>query len=163
MLEFSRSGGTALQPQRTEPCQRVSGQPWASHWALQAQVHPLQCAEGVTESALGAAAGLGRWFGRVAVLPLSGVFQLMRKRKLATTAHRALPVCEVPALDMPWATARSNAGLQCAAGVVEPELGSAGGLGRWFVGGVVLLHTGVFYMWRHCSATTAHRALPVCD
>ena len=31
--------------------------------------------------------------------------------------------------------------------MVEPALGSAAGLGRWFVGGVVLLNAGVFQMW----------------
>ena len=57
---------------------------------------------------LGAAAGLGRWFMGDAVFRFCGDFQRRRQRS-ATTAHRALPVCEVPALGMPWGTARSNA------------------------------------------------------
>ena len=48
MLEFSRCGGAARQPQRTEPCQCVSNQPWVYHGPLQAQMKPpLQCAGGV--------------------------------------------------------------------------------------------------------------------
>ena len=58
------------------------------------------------DHALGAAAGLGRWFVWVAVLPVSGDFQRKRQH-MATTAHRALPVCEWPALGMSWGTARS--------------------------------------------------------
>jgi len=53
--------------------------------------------------------------------------------------------------------------LQCSAGVVEPALGAAARLGRWFVGGAVLLNAGVFRMWMCRSATTEHRALPVCE
>ena len=66
----------------------------------------------MVEPALGAAAGLGRWcfVGVVAVLPLSGNFQRNRQHP-ATTAHRALPVCECPALGMPRGTERSNAAL----------------------------------------------------
>ena len=53
--------------------------------------------------------------------------------------------------------------LQCAAGVVWVVLGAAAGLGRWFVVGVaVLLVLGDFQRRRQHSATTAHRALPVC-
>ena len=32
--EISKGGGSTRQPQRTEPCQCVSGQPWACHGAL---------------------------------------------------------------------------------------------------------------------------------
>ena len=46
---------------------------------------------------------------------------------------------------------------------MEPALGAAAGLGRWFVGVAVLLNNGVIQMWRYCSATTAHTALPVCE
>ena len=77
-------------------------------WALKGQVQPLQCAAGVVEPALGAAAELGRWFVGVVVLPVCGEFQ-RRRQHSATTAHRALPVCEWPALGIPWGTARSNA------------------------------------------------------
>ena len=60
------------------------------------------------EPALGAAAGLGRWSMGLAVLPNAGVLQMWWSHS-ATTAHRALPVCEWPALNMPLDTARSNA------------------------------------------------------
>ena len=55
------------------------------------------------------------------------------EEEAATTAHRALPVCKWPALDIPWGTARSMQPLRCAAGVVGHILGAAAGLGRWFV------------------------------
>ena len=73
-VEFSSDGGFDRQPLRTEPYQCVRGQPWACHGALQGKMKTLQCSAGVVEPALGAAAGLGRWFGRVAFLPVSGVF-----------------------------------------------------------------------------------------
>ena len=56
---------------------------------------------------LGAAAGLGRWFVGVEVLPVRGGVQ-RRRQHSATTAHRALPVREWPTLGMPLGTARSN-------------------------------------------------------
>ena len=71
-------------------------------------MQPLKGAAGVVEPALGAATGLeGRWFEGAAVVLNAGVVQ-MGRRLPATTAHRALPVCEWPALGMPLATARSN-------------------------------------------------------
>jgi len=66
-VKISRGGGSTWQPQRTEPCQCVSGQLWPCHGALQGQMQPLQCAEGVGGPALGAAAVLGRWFVAVVV------------------------------------------------------------------------------------------------
>ena len=100
---------------------------------------PLLYAAGVEGPALGAAGGSGRWFMvGGAVLLVRGDFQ-SRRQHSATTAHRALPVCEWPALGMLSGTARSNAALQYAAGVVEPALGAAAGLGRCFVGVAVLL------------------------
>ena len=108
ILELFSDGGCARQPLRTEPCQCVCGQPWAYHGPLQGQMQPLQCSAGLVEPALGAAAGLCRWFGRVAALPDSGVFQRWRLCS-ATTAHRALLVCVWPALGISWGTARSNA------------------------------------------------------
>ena len=62
----------------------------------------------VEQPALGAEAGLGRWFVGVAVLPVCGDFQRGGQYS-APTAHIALPVCEWPALGMLWGTARSNA------------------------------------------------------
>ena len=125
-VEISRGGGSTRQPQRTEPSQCVNGQPWACQGALQVQMQALQCEAGVVGPALGAAAGLGKWFVGVAVLPVCGDFQRKRQQP-ATTSYRALPVCKCPALGIPWGTARSNAAstLQCAAGVVGPTLGAA--------------------------------------
>ena len=58
---------------------------------------------------LAAATRLGRWFVvGVAVLLVCGDFK-RRRQHSATKAHRDLPVCEWPALGMPWGTARSNA------------------------------------------------------
>ena len=108
-VEISRGGGSTRQPQRTEPCQCLGGQRWACHGALQGQMQHLQYAAGVLRPALWAAAGLGRrWFVGGGVLPVCGDFQ-RRTQHSATTAHRALPVCDWPALSMPWGTARSNA------------------------------------------------------
>ena len=77
---------------------------------LQGQMQPLQCAAVVKRPALGAAAGLCRWFIGGAVLPVCGNFQRRSHYYSATTAHRALPVCGWPALGIPWGTARTNAG-----------------------------------------------------
>ena len=67
-VELSRGVSSTRQPQRTEPCQCVSGQPWACRGALKSQMQPLQYVAGVVGPALGAAAGPGRWFVGVAVL-----------------------------------------------------------------------------------------------
>ncbi len=45
---------------------------------------------------------------------------------------------------------------------MERALGAAAGLGRWLMFVAVLFNAGVFQMWRRHSATTAHRALPLC-
>ena len=100
-VDISRGGGSTRQPQRTEPCQFVSDQPWACHGPLQGQMQPLQCAAGVVEPVLGATAGMGRWIvvGLASInLPVCGDFRRRRQQQSATTAHRALPVCELPAL-----------------------------------------------------------------
>ncbi len=73
-LEMSLGGSAAGQPQRTEPCQRVSDQPWKRHSPVQGQMQHLECAGGVEETALGAAAGLGRWVVGVANLQKARVF-----------------------------------------------------------------------------------------
>jgi len=158
MLEFSGCGGTAQHPLCTEPCQCVSGQPWGYRGALQGQMQPLHCAAGLLEPALSTAAGVSRWCVVGAGLLNAGVTQW---RCSATTAYRALPVCERPVLGMPKAQQDQMQPLQCAAGVMEPALGAAAGLGRWCAGGAVLLNAGVFQLWRHHSATTARRALLV--
>ena len=99
-VEISRGGGSTEQSQRTEPCQCVSGQPWACHGALQGQIQPLQCTAGVAGSPLAVIEGLGGWFvGRAVFLFCEG-FQ-RRRQHSATTAHRALPVYEWPAFGMP--------------------------------------------------------------
>ena len=105
--DFQRTG-SIRQPQCTEPCQCVGDQPWASCGALQGQMQPLQCEVGMEGPALGAAAWPGGWFSGVAFWPVCGDFQ-RRRQHSATTAHRALPVCEWPVLGMPRDTARSNA------------------------------------------------------
>ena len=89
---------------------------------------------------------------------------MCRHHSAVMKAHRALPVCEWPALvGMPWAIARSNASSavcrRCARAC--PQLQHW--MGRWFVGGAVLLNAGVFQMLRRRSATTAHRALPLSE
>ena len=94
------------------------------------------------EPALGAAAGLGRWLVGVAVLPVCGNLK-RRRQHSATTAHRALPVCEWPALGMPWGTARLNA----ASAVCSRGGGaSTGGYGR--AGQVVCGGGGFAGMWK---------------
>ncbi len=139
---FCRGGGSTRQPQRTEPCQCVGGQFWACHGALQGQMQPLMCEAGVMGPALGAAAGvICRRFVGVAVLPVCGDF-LRRRQHSATTVPRALPVCEWPALGMPWGTARSNA-----APAVCSRCGGAcaGGCGR--AGRVVCGACGFAGLW----------------
>ena len=60
----------------------------------------LCCAVDVVEPVLGASARLERWFREVTVFAAFWSFQL-RRRRPATTVHRALPVCEWSALGMP--------------------------------------------------------------
>ena len=108
ILEFFSRGRAAGQSQCTEPCQCVSSQPWACHGALQGQMQSLHSAAGVVGPALGAKAGLSRWFVQVAVLPVCGGIQ-RRRQHSATAVHRALPVRKWSALAIPWGTARSNA------------------------------------------------------
>ena len=142
-LDVSRGTGSTRQPQRTEPCECVSGQTWECHGALQGQMQTLWwCAVGVVEPAVGAAAGPGILFVGVVVLPVCGDFQT-RRQLLATTAHRALPVCEWSALGLPWVTARSNA-----ASAVSSRCDGActGGCGR--AGQVVCGGCGFGGLWR---------------
>ena len=130
---IARGGGSTRQPQRTEPCQCVSGQPWACHGALQVEMQPVLCAAGVVGPELGAAAGvLCRWFVGVAVLPVCRAVQ-KRRQHSATIVHGALPVGEWPALGMPWATASSSA-----ASAVSSRRGGActGGLRQGWAGGL---------------------------
>ena len=135
---ISRRGGSTRQPQRTEPCQCVSGQPWAYYVLLQGQMQPFQCTVGGVLPALRAAAGLGRWFVGAAVLPVCGDFQ-RRRQHAATTAHIAVPVCEWPALGMPWGTERANAvsavrsrcGGACTAGCIGAGQMVCEGCGLW--------------------------------
>ena len=142
-VEFARGGGSTQQPQRIEPCQCVGGQPRVRHKALQGQMQPLLCAAGVVGPALGAAAvGSCRWLVGGPVLPVCGAVQ-RRRQHSAITAHRALPVCEWPALSMPWGTARSNAASTvfsrvgwacygaCGRGAVQVVCGGCGFAGLW--------------------------------
>ena len=59
-------------------------------------------------------------------MPACGNFQ-RRRQHSASTAHRALPVCEWPALGMPWCNARSNA---ASAVCSSCEASGTGGCGR---------------------------------
>ena len=87
-----------------------------------------------------------------------------RRQHSATKAYTALPVCKWPALGMmPRALQGRMQLLLCAAGVLRPKLGAAAGPGRWFVGVPVLPVCGDFQRRRQHSATTAHRALSVCE
>ena len=144
-MEISTGGGSTRQPQRTGPCQYVSGQHWSYHGALQGQMQPLQSAALMVGPTLGAAAGLSRrWFVGIAkVVPVEGDFQRSRQHS-ATTAHRALPVCEWPALHMPQSTARSGAvsAVRSSCGWACTE--AAAGLGGWFAGVVVFPGFGDF-------------------
>ena len=142
-VEMSRRGGSTRQPQRTEPCQCVGCQPRACHGALQGQMQHLWCAAGVAGPALGAAAGvLSRWFQGMAVLPVCGADQ-KRRQHSATTAHRALPVCEWPALGMPWCTARSNAVYAGCSRCGGAPTGGCSGAGQVVCGGC-----GFASLWR---------------
>ena len=74
------------------------------------------------------------------------VSQLWRRRS-AATAHSALPVCEWPALDKPWSTARSDAvSAVCSrrGGACTGLVLLLSGLGTWLVGVAVLLVSGSF-------------------
>ena len=161
-VEISRGGGSTQQSQRTEPCQCVSGKPWAYHRVVQGQMHALQCSAGVKGPALGAAAGLARWFVGGAVLLNAGAFQMWR-RSPTITAHRALPVCEWPALGMPWGTARSNTvSATCSRGGGACT-GACGRAGQVACGLQVLPVCGAVQRRRQHSVTTAHIALLVCE
>ena len=123
----------------------------------------LLCAAGTAWLALGAAAGLCRWYVGVAVWLVCGAVQ-RRSQHSATTGYRALPVCEWPTLGMPWGTARSNAAsAMCSRVGGACTGGPAAGPGRWFVGVAVLPVCGAVQRRSQHSATTAHRALLVCE
>jgi len=162
ILECFSGGGCAQQILCTEHCQCVCDQPWACHGALQGQMHPQQCSAGVVELALGAAAGLDRWFVKVTVFcQILGIFSFGVCAQQPLRTEPCQCVC-----DQPWVWHGALQGqmqhLQCSAGVVEPVLGAAAGLGRWFVGVAVLPDSGVFQWWGTCSATTEHIFLCLC-
>mgnify|MGYP006868051481 CR=1 FL=1 len=102
------------------------------------------------------------FFSGSATSCVCGDFQRRRQHSV-TTMHRALPVCELPAMGMPRGIARSNAAPAVCGRTGGPALGTAAGLGRWLVGVAVLPVCGDFQRRRQHSATTVHRALPVCD
>ena len=113
----------------------MSGQIWAYHRVLQSIITPLQCESGVLGPALEVAAWLGRWFVGGAVLPLAyGDFQRSRQQS-ATTAHRALPVCEWSALGITWGTARSNADSSVLSRCGGAHTGGCGRAGQVVYGG----------------------------
>ena len=100
-------------------------------------MQPLQSAVGKVEPELGAAAGLGRWFMEVTVLPVRKDFQ-RRRQHSATTAHTVLPVYGWPALGMHGTLQDQMQTVQCEVGVMEPLLRAMAGLDRWSAGGTVL-------------------------
>ena len=95
-------------------------------------------------------------------MPVCGELQRCRQQS-ATTANRALSVCECSALGMPWGTVSSSAASAVCRRMVGPALGAAAGLGRWLVGVAVLWSSGILQMRRQWPVTTAHRALPMCS
>ena len=89
----------------------------------------------VVGTALGAAAGLGRWFVWVAVLLLCRDFQ-RRRQHSATTTHRALlPVCEWLVLSMKRGNASSNADSAVCSRCDGACTGGCGRAGQVFCGG----------------------------
>ena len=82
----------------------------------------------------------------------------------ATTAHRALLVCDWPSMGIPWATASSNAASPLCSRCGGACTGCCSRAGyRWFMGGAVLMNVGVFQIWRRCSTPSAHRPLPLTE
>ncbi len=75
-------------------------------------------------------------------MPVCGDFQ-KRRQHTATTAHRALPVCECPALGMPWGTERSDA-----ASAVCSRSGRACTGGGFRAGRMVCGACGFVGLWR---------------
>ena len=86
------------------------------------------------ELVLGATAGLRRRFVGGAVLLNAEVFQMWRHRS-ATTAHRALPMREWPALGVPWATARSGSASAVCSRCGGAYKGCSGWVGQEVCGG----------------------------
>ena len=117
----------------------------------------LQSAAGMVEVELGPVARLDRCLWG-AVLLNSGFLKMWRH------LSRTEP-CQCVS-GQSWACHGALQGqmqpLHCTAGVVQPDLGAAAGLGRWSVGVVVLPVCGDFQRRRQQQATTAHRALPLC-
>ena len=132
----------------------VLGMPWGTARSSAVSAVCSRCGGACT----GCYCGPGRCFGRVAVLPLSGVLQMRRRRSATTALHNAVPVCDGPALAMPGGTARSNTvfavSIKCGGSYTHWVLrpGWAGGLvGLWFC-----RFCGVFQSRRRRSATTVH-------
>ena len=133
--ESSRGGGgSTRQPQRTEPCQCVSGQPWACHGALQGQMQLLQCALGAVidlKWGLRQSWAGGRWWW----LRLCWFVEISRGGSARQPQRTELGQC---VNGQHWACQGTEQDqvqpLQYAAGVVGPALGAAAGPDRWFEG-----------------------------
>ena len=125
-------------------------------------MQPLQCAAVVVGPALAAAAGLGRWFVGVAVLLVCGNFQ-RRRQYWVTAAHRALPVCDCPALGMKSSTARSNVGSGVYGRFGWASTGGCHSAVQIVCGGGGYPVCGDVHRRRQHSATAAYRALPMCE
>ena len=117
------------------------------------------------EAYIGAAAGLGSWFlVGVADLPGAGI----TRGGDSTRQSQRTELCQCVSSQL-WACLGALQGqmqpLRCeAAGVVEPALRAAEGLGRWFVGIAVLQQVyRNFQRRRQHSTNPAHRVVPFCE
>ena len=115
----------------------------------------------VVEPALGATAGLGRWFVVVADSRFLDYFS-------GGGGAARQPQCKEPCQcvsTQPWechgALQDQIGPLHCAAGVVESARGAVAGLGRWFVVVAAFSVCLGLKRSRHDSAVTAHTVVPV--
>ena len=98
ILESFSDGACARQPLRTEPCQCVSGQPWACPGPLQGQMHPVQLSAGLVEPALGAVLGCA---GRLCGLRFCHIVESFSDGSCALQQLRTEP-CQCVS-GQPWA------------------------------------------------------------
>ena len=144
ILESFSDGCCARLPLRTEPHQCVSGQPWACSGPLQVQMHPVQWSAGLVEPALGAVLGCAgglRGFFRFCHILESFSDGACARQPLRTEPRQCVS-------GQPWACPGPLQGqmhpVQWSAGLVEPALGAAAVLCRWFARLLpVLSHSGV--------------------
>ena len=130
-------------------------------WATARSNAPCAVVSRSGAACTGGCARLCMWLAWLAVLSHSGVLDGGCARQ---------PLCTEPrqcVSGQPWACPGLLQGqvqpMQWSAGLVEPALGAAAGLGRWIVGvaSIDLRVCGDFQRRRQHSETTAHRTLPV--